>query len=204
MSHGPEFIHLRVRSSYSLLEGALPVKQLARLAREHDQPALGLTDTNNLFGALEFSETMAGEGIQPIIGCTLAVELADGETAAGQGAAHRHAIALLASNETGYANLMQLSSAAFLDDHPEAGAYVTLERLRIEDSTRAGVANFGGSVALRDSFVRCNDIAIHGEDVGDSSFTFSDAGGNVCGCDEDTACKLASVKLDPPSVPLSP
>ncbi|NND50190.1 MAG: PHP domain-containing protein, partial [Rhizobiales bacterium] len=54
MPHGPEFIHLRVRSSYSLLEGALPVKQLARLAREHDQPALGLTDTNNLFGALEF------------------------------------------------------------------------------------------------------------------------------------------------------
>ncbi len=134
MSHGPEFIHLRVRSSYSLLEGALPVKKLAQLAREHNLPALGLTDTNNLFGALEFSETLAGQGIQPIIGCTVAVDCTDGEATAraapGSSLVRHPSIALFAHDESGYANLMCLSSAAFLDDQGSAGTHVTAECLR--------------------------------------------------------------------------
>ncbi|MEJ2229385.1 MAG: PHP domain-containing protein, partial [Alphaproteobacteria bacterium] len=69
----PGFIHLRVHSAYSLLEGALPVKMLAKLAKKDAQPALAITDRNNLFGALEYSETMSGEGVQPIIGCTLSL-----------------------------------------------------------------------------------------------------------------------------------
>jgi DNA polymerase-3 subunit alpha len=62
------FVHLHVHSSYSLLEGALKIAQLAKLAAADKQPALALTDTNNLFGALEFSEKLAGSGIQPIAG----------------------------------------------------------------------------------------------------------------------------------------
>ena len=116
MTGDPEFIHLRVRSSYSLLEGALPVGRIAELALRHRLPAVGLTDTNNLFGALEFSETMAGAGIQPIVGCALAVDFADGETG-GRGPAPRYpALALLAGSAAGYANLMRLSSSAFLVD----------------------------------------------------------------------------------------
>ena len=69
----PGFIHLHVHSAYSLLEGALPVKALAKLAAADAQPALAITDRNNLFGALEFSEYLAGEGIQPIVGCALNV-----------------------------------------------------------------------------------------------------------------------------------
>ena len=140
MSDGPQFIHLRVRSAYSLLEGALPIRKIASLARRFELPALALTDTNNLFGALEFSETLAGEGIQPIIGCTLAVDFADTE-GGGRGPAQRlpaqrlparrlATLALLASDEAGYANLMGLSSAAFLDDHNGAGAHVGLAGLR--------------------------------------------------------------------------
>ena len=54
------FVHLHVHSSYSLLEGALKIGDLAKLAAADRQPALALTDTNNLFGALEFSEKLAG------------------------------------------------------------------------------------------------------------------------------------------------
>jgi cytosine/adenosine deaminase-related metal-dependent hydrolase len=56
----PGFVHLHVHSSYSLLEGALPIARLAELAKKDRQPALALTDTDNMFGALEFSEKMAG------------------------------------------------------------------------------------------------------------------------------------------------
>ena len=67
------FVHLHVHSSYSLLEGALKIGDLAKLAAADRQPALALTDTNNLFGALEFSEKLAGLGIQPIAGMQLSV-----------------------------------------------------------------------------------------------------------------------------------
>ena len=67
------FVHLHVHSSYSLLEGALRIADLAKLAAADRQPALALTDTNNLFGALEFSEKLAGLGLQPIAGMQLSV-----------------------------------------------------------------------------------------------------------------------------------
>ena len=74
---GLDFVHLHVHSSYSLLEGALTISRLAELAKADRQPALALTDTDNMFGALEFSEKMSGYGIQPIIGCALAVDFGD-------------------------------------------------------------------------------------------------------------------------------
>ena len=79
---GPGFVHLHVHSSYSLLEGALTIARLAELAKADHQPALALTDTDNMFGALEFSEKLAGYGVQPIVGCALAVDFGDQETAA--------------------------------------------------------------------------------------------------------------------------
>src|SRR6266705_3390163 len=71
------FVHLHVHSSYSLLEGALMIGRLAELAKADRQPALALTDTDNMFGALEFSDKMAGAGIQPIIGAALSVDFGD-------------------------------------------------------------------------------------------------------------------------------
>ncbi len=131
----PGFIHLHLHSAYSLLEGALPVKALAKLAAADRQPALAITDRNNLFGALEFSEYMAGAGIQPIIGCALNVAFpaaADETPRPGVRVAPHHGpVVLLAKDERGYANLMRLSSQAYLD-HAEDGAphvaFADLER----------------------------------------------------------------------------
>ena len=69
------FVHLRVKSAYSLLEGAVRPDELAQLARENAMPAVAVTDVNNLFGVYEISDTLAKAGIQPIVGCLLSVEL---------------------------------------------------------------------------------------------------------------------------------
>lgn len=65
------FIHLRVHSAYSLLEGALQVGAVVGHAVKDECPAIAVTDTNNLFGALEFAQKAVKEGIQPIIGCQI-------------------------------------------------------------------------------------------------------------------------------------
>ena len=73
----PGFVHLHVHSAYSLLKGSIKIARLGELAKADRQPALALTDTDNMFGALEFSDKMAGYGIQPIVGCELAIDFGD-------------------------------------------------------------------------------------------------------------------------------
>ena len=72
-----DFVHLRVHSAYSLSEGAIKAEKIPALAREAGMPAVAITDTANLFGALEFSQACAAKGIQPIIGCQIALARAD-------------------------------------------------------------------------------------------------------------------------------
>ena len=127
---GPGFIHLHVHSTYSLLEGAMQLGRLADLAKADRQPALALTDTGNLFGALEFSEKMASVGIQPIIGCALAVDFGDQPPPRNPGqVAALPRIVLLAASEAGYRNLMQLVSRSFLAVEPTEGSYVKADWL---------------------------------------------------------------------------
>src|SRR3954465_13178922 len=111
----PGFVHLHVHSSYSLLEGALTIARLAELAKADRQPALALTDTDNMFGALEFSDKLAGAGIQPIVGCALGVDLGGQETRHPVQGMKLPRLVLLAAREDGYRNLMRLTSQAFLD-----------------------------------------------------------------------------------------
>ncbi|MFD1330573.1 DNA polymerase III subunit alpha [Methylopila musalis] len=120
------FVHLHVRSSFSLLEGALTVAKLASIAKADRMPAMALTD-NNLFGALEFSEKMAGAGVQPICGMAIDVEFADREERPGRPGrdARRPLIVLLAQSEIGYRNLMALGSRAFLESDPTDGVFAT-------------------------------------------------------------------------------
>ena len=113
MPDTPRFIHLRLHTEYSLLEGAVPVKKLAGLAEAGDMPAVAITDTNNMFAALEFSEYAAKAGVQPIIGCQ--VDLGYVTPEPGKRAPAPAPIVLLAQNEQGYANLMKLNSHAYLD-----------------------------------------------------------------------------------------
>ncbi|MBU2136346.1 MAG: DNA polymerase III subunit alpha, partial [Alphaproteobacteria bacterium] len=107
------FVHLRVRSAYSLLEGAIKADAIGGLAAANDMPAVALTDRTNLYGALEFSVATQGQGVQPIVGCALAV------TGIGERQPDKWAktptIVLLAQTEAGYLNLSRLSSMAYID-----------------------------------------------------------------------------------------
>ncbi len=146
------FVHLHVHSSYSLREGAMPLGKLITFAAADAMPALAITDTNNLFGALEFSEKAAKAGLQPIIGIKLAVGFGDGATLAprgGEDEAGRAALVLLAKDEAGYQNLMHLASRAFLDPEPGETAHVTLARL--EGRTAGLVALTGGPLGPLDA-----------------------------------------------------
>jgi DNA polymerase III subunit alpha len=130
----PGFVHLHVHSSYSLLEGALTIARLAELAKKDKQPALALTDTDNMFGALEFSEKMAASGIQPIIGCALGIDFGDqdnrggfaGQGVTGQGFSR---IVLLAAREQGYRSLMRLCSRAYLGTEQSEQPHIKLSWL---------------------------------------------------------------------------
>jgi DNA polymerase-3 subunit alpha len=126
MSHA-DFVHLRVHTAYSLTEGAIRLPKLAELCGKFAMPAVAITDTNNLFGALEFSKEMAGKGIQPIIGCQLNLARAD-QQQGGFGKIARKPdpdrIVLLAQSEAGYANLMKLSTKAYLEPPPGEAAQI--------------------------------------------------------------------------------
>ncbi|MCA6120579.1 DNA polymerase III subunit alpha [Bradyrhizobium sp. WSM 1704] len=112
----PGFVHLHVHSAYSLLKGSIKIAKLGELAKADRQPALALTDTDNMFGALEFSDKMAGYGIQPIVGCEIAVDFGDVDpNVRSVLAAGPQRIVLLAARERGYQNLMRLNSRAFLE-----------------------------------------------------------------------------------------
>jgi len=124
------FVHLRVKSAYSLLEGALRPKDLARLARDFAMPAVAVTDVNNLFGVYEIADSLASQGIQPIVGTLLSVESTATETAAGLGTRRKPpGLPLLAQNEQGYRNLSKLLSAAYLGAEPGDFPHVKAEVL---------------------------------------------------------------------------
>ncbi|MEP9378010.1 DNA polymerase III subunit alpha [Aquabacter sp. CN5-332] len=125
----PGFVHLHVHSSYSLLEGALSFGKLADLAKADSQPALALTDTGNLFGALEFCEKMVGAGIQPIVGCALALDLPEPAGPRGAVAAKKPRMVLLASREAGWRNLMTLVSRSFLETPSDEEPRIALDWL---------------------------------------------------------------------------
>jgi len=104
MAISPMFVHLRSRSPYSMLEGALKIKETAKRARSMRMPALALTDTNNMY-------IMSGEGVQPIMGLTLSLDLEIDDQPGQLRKDPDGTIALLAQNEQGYGNLMKLTRA---------------------------------------------------------------------------------------------
>ncbi|MEM8663871.1 MAG: PHP domain-containing protein, partial [Pseudomonadota bacterium] len=120
------FIHLRVHSAYSLLEGALHLKRIVKLAAEDDQPAVAVSDTANLFGALEFSEAAFAAGVQPIIACTVPVALAE-RIQNGRRIVPIARLPLIAASDEGFLNLQRLVSEVYLASADQV-ASVTLER----------------------------------------------------------------------------
>ncbi|OSP56038.1 DNA polymerase III subunit alpha [Pseudoruegeria sp. SK021] len=112
MSKEPRFIHLRLHSEYSLLEGAVRLKSLPGLIAGMGMPAVAVTDTNNMFAALEFSVSAAKAGVQPILGCQ--VDLAFEAAAQNGRAADPAPVVLLVQNQTGYLNLLKLNTALYV------------------------------------------------------------------------------------------
>jgi DNA polymerase-3 subunit alpha len=115
------FIHLRLHSAYSLAEGAIHTKSIAKLCQNHQMPAVGITDTGNLFGALEIAMACADDGIQPIIGCQMQLLFDDKNPICP--------IVLLVQNEQGYKNLLKLVSLSYLRQQDLHEPHITLSEL---------------------------------------------------------------------------
>ena len=120
------FVPLRVLSSYSMLEGAIDPKDIAKLAKERGFPAITICDRNGLYGVVAFASACKAEGVQPIIGALLGVAREEVE---GSGARAIDYLALLAQDDDGYGNLCHLVSKAHLDRPLELDPHVTLADL---------------------------------------------------------------------------
>ena len=120
MAHA-DFVHLRVHTAYSLSEGAITIDTLTELCKTRKMPAVAITDTNNLFGALEFASAAAKAGVQPVIGCQLSISreikrdapgamnrALNGSRNGGSGPEiESDPMVLLVQHETGYRNLFR-------------------------------------------------------------------------------------------------
>ncbi|TDK36957.1 DNA polymerase III subunit alpha [Rhizobium deserti] len=147
LGKAPQFVHLRVHSAFSLLEGALPLKKILAKATSDNQPALAITDTNNLFVALEFAQKAIGEGLQPIIGCQLSIDMEDQAEERRNGQPHLvklPAIVMLAANAVGYERMVDLVSRAYLGG--EGQGPVHIRRSWLEEGGTQGLIALTGSV----------------------------------------------------------
>lgn len=111
-----QFVHLHLHTQYSLLDGANQLDPLLKQVRAFDMPAVAMTDHGNMFGAIEFYQKAQAQGVKPIIGCE--AYMAPGSRTQREGLlAHNdyYHLILLAINQTGYHNLVKLSSKAYLE-----------------------------------------------------------------------------------------
>jgi len=154
MSHAG-FVHLRVHTAYSLSEGAIQVKELVKQCQGMKMPALAVADTNNMFGAIEFSGAASGGGVQPILGCQLSITptMSNDPDAGGMGAKRAsrppepEQLVLLVQNEIGYSNIMKLVSKAYLDSEENAEPQLILSSLEgLTDGLIALTGGLNGSI----------------------------------------------------------
>lgn len=113
------FVHLHLHTDYSLLDGAIQIKPLAKRVAELEMPACAVTDHGNLFGAISFYNAMKAQSVKPIIGCEVYITLGDrADRAASKpkpGEKANYHLILLAKNLEGYRNLVRLTSKAYTE-----------------------------------------------------------------------------------------
>src|SRR3712207_2498300 len=109
------FVHLHLHSEYSLLDGAVRMKELTKKAAEMGMPAVAITDHGNLYGAIDFYQAATSAGIKPIIGCEAYIAPGSHKDRPNSMRDAAYHFTLLAQNETGYRNLVKLISTAHLD-----------------------------------------------------------------------------------------
>ena len=132
-SHSQNFNHLKIHTQYSICEGAARIDDLQEYSKKNKIKSLGLCDTSNLCGALEFAEKISKSGTQPIIGTQINFKI--GETIG--------LLPLFALNEAGYKNVIELSSLSYLENDELSDPHVDFELLL---SNSKGVAVFSGTV----------------------------------------------------------
>lgn len=151
-SDKPQFVHLRAHSAYSLLEGAIKIPDLIWLCKEDGQPAVAMTDNNNLFGSLEFSQAAIKEKLQPIIGSVVTVS--DGT--------HKGPMVLIAKNDEGYKNLLALVSDAYLKYIDQGKPVIPFEA--VKDAAKGIIALTGGHEGILGQYL------LHGDAKGAEQF----------------------------------
>ncbi len=127
------FNHLKIHTQYSICEGAVKIDDLQEYSKSNKIKSLGLCDTSNLCGALEFAEKISKSGTQPIIGTQINFKIHD----------TIGLLPLYALNETGYKNIIDLSSASYLNNDELSDPHVTFDYLL---NNSEGVALFSGTV----------------------------------------------------------
>ncbi len=127
------FNHLKIHSQYSICEGALKIDDLQSFSKSNKIKSLGLCDTTNLCGALEFSEKISKIGTQPIIGTQINFKY--GNTIG--------LLPLFALNDTGYKRIIKLSSLSFLDNDELSDPHIKFDEL-LEDNDGVGI--FSGTI----------------------------------------------------------
>ena len=119
----PRFVHLRLHSEYSIVDGMARVDDVVAAAAADAMPALAITDASNLFGAIKFFEAARGAGVQPIIGCDLWIT-----NERNRDTPHR--VALLCRDRAGYLALCSLLTRAHAENHWRGRAEAKREWLR--------------------------------------------------------------------------
>src|SRR6266487_1772727 len=109
------FVHLHLHTEYSLLDGAIRMKELMKKAAEFKMPAVAITDHGNLFGAIEFYQEALRAGVKPIIGCEAYIAPGSNKDRPGSRRDAAYHFTLLAENESGYRNLVKLVTAGHLE-----------------------------------------------------------------------------------------
>ena len=127
------FNHLKIHTQFSICEGAVKIEDLKNYCKNNKVKSIGLCDTSNLFGALEFAEKISKSGTQPIIGTQINFKV--GETTG--------LLPLFALNENGYKNIIDLSSSSYLKNDKLSEPYVEFNKLL---SNSDGVAVFSGTI----------------------------------------------------------
>ena len=159
------FIHLRLHSEFSVVDGTVRIDDAVKTAALHNQGALAVTDLNNLFGAVKFYKQARNSGVKPLIGAEIVVE---GFTAAAQRDATKEPtvsrMVLLVQNTQGYLNLSELLARAWTQNTARAQAVVKLDWLRelnegliLLSGAQAGPL---GQALVQGDAQRANDIAL--------------------------------------------
>jgi DNA polymerase-3 subunit alpha len=132
-SNNQKFNHLKIHSQYSICEGAIKIENLKEHCKENKTPCLGLSDTSNLCGALEFAENISKVGTQPIIGTQINFKFED----------TTGLLPLIALNEIGYKRIIELSSKSYLENDALSEPHLDIKELL---TNTEGVILLSGSI----------------------------------------------------------